>query len=201
VLAALAILAGQFFDLLDGRFAEKHGGTKFGPWLDDTADLVSFGLCPGFLVFAQGNFSFLSLFVALIYSSCVAFRLWRFVARDKKDGTLSPGVFNGLPSPAGALVALGACLLWQNIWVTSAVILFTSFLLVSHVRFVHFRNMLRHVPRNLIVMFGFVIVFIIGYLIKARNSQMLGAALLAAFLLYALTGNSKSFGGRMLGDP
>jgi CDP-diacylglycerol--serine O-phosphatidyltransferase len=138
--------------------------------------------------------------VALVYAFCVAFRLWRFVARDKEDDTLSPGVFNGLPSPAGALVALGACLFWQNVWVSSAVILFTSFLLVSHVRFVHFRNMLRHVPRNLVVMFGFVVVFIIGYLIKVRDSQMLGAALLAAFLLYALTSNSKSFGRRMLGD-
>ena len=198
VLAAIAVLAGQFFDLLDGRMAEKHGGTKFGPWLDDIADLVSFGLCPGLLIFVRGNLKLPSLFVALLYSFAVGFRLWRFVTRDKHDKGLPPGVFNGLPSPAGALVALGACLFWHDLWIKGAVIIMTSYLLISHVRFVHIRSVIRHVPRNLVVMFSFIVVFIIGYLIKARNSKMLGAALLVTFLLYALSSNSKFFGKRIL---
>jgi len=69
-----------------------------------------------------------------------------------------------------------------------AVILLVSFLLVSHIRFVHFgRVILRRVPRALIVMFGFIIVFIIAYLIKARDPQMLGALLLMSFLIYVIT--------------
>jgi CDP-diacylglycerol--serine O-phosphatidyltransferase len=198
VLAAIAVLAGQFFDVLDGRMAEKHGGTKFGPWLDDIADLVSFGLCPGLLIFVQGNLKLSSLLVAMIYSCAVGFRLWRFVARDKHNKSLPPNVFNGLPSPAGALVALGACLFWQNFWISALVIIVTACLLVSHVRFIHFRSVIRHVSRNIVVMFGFTVVFVIGYLIKARNPKMLGAALLITFLLYALGGNSKLLGKRII---
>jgi len=199
VLAAIAILAGQIFDLFDGRMAEKHGGTKFGPWFDDIADLVSFGMCPGLLILVQGNLRLPSLIFGILYFLAVGFRLWRFLARDKYDQTLPPGTFNGLPSPAGAMVALGACLFWQNLWISWAVILFTSYLLVSHIRFVHFgRVILQRIPRSLMVIFGFIVVFIIAYLIKVRNPEMLGAILLISFLIYVLTSNKtfslKSFG-------
>jgi CDP-diacylglycerol--serine O-phosphatidyltransferase len=192
VLAAIAVLAGQIFDLFDGRMAEKHGGTKFGPWLDDIADLVSFGLCPGLLIYFRGDLKLSSLFFAVLYSFAVGFRLWRYLMRDKHDETLPPGVFNGLPSPAGAVAALGACLYWQDLWAPRAVIVFTSYLLLSHIRFVHFgRVILRHTPRTLVVVFGFFVVLIIAYLIKVRNPEILGAVLLISFLLYVLTGNRR----------
>jgi len=47
-------------------------------------------------------------------------------------------------------------------------------------------------------MFGFIVVFVIGYLIKARNPKMSGAALLVTFLFYALGGNSKLLGKRII---
>ena len=188
VYTAIAILAGQIFDLFDGRMAEKHGGTKFGPWLDDIADLVSFGVCPGLLIFLKGNLGIPSLIFGILYCTAVGFRLWRYLNRDKHDKTLPPGAFNGLPSPAGAMVALGTCLFWTNLWMIWAVILLVSYLLVSHIRFVHFgRVVLRRAPRVLIVIFGFIIVFIIAYLIKARDPQMLGALLLMSFLIYVIT--------------
>ena len=192
VLAAIAVLTGQIFDLFDGRMAEKHGGTKFGPWLDDIADLVSFGLCPGLLIFFRGDLKLPSLFFAVLYSFAVGFRLWRYLMRDKHDETLPPGVFNGLPSPAGAVAALGACLFWQDLWAPGLVIVLTSYLLLSHIRFVHFgRVLLRHTPRTLVVILGFFVVLIIAYLIKERNPEILGAFLLISFFLYVLTGNSR----------
>jgi CDP-diacylglycerol---serine O-phosphatidyltransferase len=187
VYAAIAILAGQIFDLFDGRMADKHGGTRLGPWLDDIADLVSFGGCPTFLIFLKGHWSFLSFVVGIVYFFAVAFRLWRFIARDKHNTTLSPGIFNGLPSPAGAMVALGALLFWDNVWIVWAVILLTAYLLVSNIRFVHFgRVILRHFPRLFVVIFGFVIVFTISFIIKVRDPKMLGALLLIAFLAYVI---------------
>lgn len=186
VYVAIAILAGQIFDLFDGRMAEKHGGTKFGPWLDDIADLVSFGMCPGLLIFFKGHSGPVSFIFGLLYFLAIAFRLWRFLLHDKRDTTLLPGVFNGLPSPAGAMVALGACLFFENAWIIHAVILLTAFLLVSHIRFVHFgRVIIRRLPRTVVVIFGFMIVFMIAYLIKAKDSNMLGALLLLCFLVYA----------------
>ncbi len=187
VYAAIAILAGQIFDLFDGRMADKHGGTKLGPWLDDIADLVSFGVCPAFLVILKGKWSLLAFVVGIAYFFAVAFRLWRFIARDKHNITLKPGVFNGLPSPAGAMAALGACLFWDNVWIIWVAILLTSYLLVSNIRFVHFgRVILRHFPRIFVVIFGFVIVFTISFVIKVRDPKMLGALLLIAFLIYAI---------------
>jgi CDP-diacylglycerol--serine O-phosphatidyltransferase len=95
-----------------------------------------------------------------------------------------------LPSPAGAMVALGACLFWKNFWIIGAVALLTSYLLVSHIRFVHFgKVILRRFSRTFIVIFGFIIVFVIAYLIKARDSEMLGASLLICFLIYVITSN------------
>ncbi|MFC1532856.1 CDP-alcohol phosphatidyltransferase family protein [Thermodesulfobacteriota bacterium] len=188
VYTAIAILAGQIFDLLDGRMAEKHGGTKFGPWFDDIADLVSFGACPGLLILLKGNMGLPSFIFGILYFLAIGFRLWRYLARDKHDNTLPPGMFNGLPSPAGAMVALGACLFWENFWIIWTIILLTSFLLVSHIRFVHFgRVILKRIPRPLIIVFGFIIVFIIAYLIKVRDSGMLGALLLICFLIYVIT--------------
>lgn len=203
VLVAIAILAGQIFDLFDGRIAEKHGGTKFGPWLDDIADLVSFGLCPGLLILMRGDLKLPSVIFGILYFFAVGFRLWRFLAHDKHDKTLPPGAFNGLPSPAGAMVVLGACLFWQKVWISWIVILIISYLLVSHIRFVHFgRVILRRIPRSFMVIFGFVIGLIIAYLIKARNPEMLGALLLLSFLIYVLIGNNK-FAAKIItnGEP
>lgn len=198
VLVAIAILAGQIFDLFDGRIAEKHGGTKFGPWLDDIADLVSFGLCPGLLILMQGNLRFPSITLGSLYFLAVGFRLWRFLVRDKYDKTLPSGIFNGLPSPAGAMVVIGACLFWQKLWIAWIIIFTVSYLLVSHIRFVHFgRVILKRIPRSLMVIFGFMVVFLIAYLIKARNPEMLGAILLVSFLIYLITGNHK-FAGKII---
>ena len=195
VFASIAILTGQIFDLFDGRMAEKHGGTKFGPWLDDIADMVSFGICPGLMVMVHGGMKMPAIVLGAGYCLAVGFRLWRYLMRDKHDKSLPPGSFNGLPSPAGAMVALGACLFWKNPWITWAVIMLTSLLLVSHIRFVHFgRVILRRIPRAVMVIFGFVIVFIIAYLIKAKNPQMLGAILILSFLIYVMTSNSKVLG-------
>lgn len=190
--ATIAILTGQIFDLFDGRMAEKHGGTKIGPLLDDIADLVSFGLCPGLLIMMRGRLELPAIVLGILYSLAVAYRLWRYLVRDKYNTDLPSGTFNGLPSPAGAIVALGACLFWRNIWITLGFVLITSFLLVSHIRFVHFgRVILQRIPRSLMVIFGFVIVFLIAYLVKVRNPELLGGLLLLCFLIYVLTGNSK----------
>ncbi len=193
VLVAIAILTGQIFDLFDGRIAEKHGGTRFGPWLDDIADMVSFGVCPGLLIYISNQMRLSALVVGLFYTFAVGFRLWRFLIRDKYDKTLPPGTFNGLPSPAGAMVVLGGCLFWPNGSISMAVAALTSLLMVSHIRFVHFgRVMIRRTPRVVMVIFGFLVVFVFAYLIKVRDSQMLGAILLLAFLIYILAGNSKA---------
>ena len=76
--------------------AEKHGGTVYGPYLDDIADFVSFGLSPAYIIFQSGGS--LAWIFGLIFFSGVAYRLIRFVTVDKKRSDLPEGIFNGLPS-------------------------------------------------------------------------------------------------------
>lgn len=191
VYTAIAILAGQIFDLFDGRMAEKHGGTKVGPWLDDIADMVSFGLCPATMIFLKGSMSASAGLIATLYFFAIAFRLWRFLSVDKYDSSLPPGFFKGLPSPAGAMVALGACLFWQRLWVISIIIVMLSLLLISHVKFIHFgRIIIPNLPRIVVIMGGFIIAFILAYIIKFNSAELLGAFLLISFLIYIVI-NSK----------
>ena len=46
-------------------------------------------------------------------------------------------------------------------------------------------------------MFGFVVVFIIAYLIKARDSEMLGALLMICFVGYLIASSHFLMGNRI----
>jgi len=187
VYTAIAILAGQIFDLFDGRMAEKHGGTRVGPWLDDIADMVSFGLCPATMIFLRGSMSNTAGFVGMLYFFAIAFRLWRFLAVDKHDSSLPPGVFKGLPSPAGAMVVLGTSLFWDRLWIISPIVVFVCFLLASHIKFIHFgRIIISKLPRIVVIVVGFIIVFILAYIIKFNSDKLLGAFLLISFVIYVI---------------
>jgi CDP-diacylglycerol---serine O-phosphatidyltransferase len=111
--AAMLIFAAAILDGLDGRVARWAGATSaFGEQLDSLADVVSFGVAPGFLVYRWGLMEFgrAGLLVSFLFVVCGACRLARFNVQihvtDKR-------YFVGLPIPsaAGALCGL--------IWVLS----------------------------------------------------------------------------------
>ena len=184
--AICIIIMGQLFDLFDGRMAEKHGGTRFGPYMDDIADFVSFGLAPAYVVLKSGGN--MAWIFSCIYIGGVAYRLIRFVAVDKKRTDLPDGIFNGLPSPAGALVVLGAALVAEPmvLWVFTAL---SVGLMVSHIRFAHFgRVILNQIPRPLFFLASAAIVVIISFVFKTKNIEMFGYLILASVLLYMIGG-------------
>jgi CDP-diacylglycerol--serine O-phosphatidyltransferase len=184
--AIFAIIVGQLFDLFDGRMAEKHGGTKYGPYLDDVADFVSFGLSPAYVIWMSGGS--LAWTFSLIYFCGVAYRLIRFVVVDKKRTDLPYGIFNGLPSPAGALIVLGAALVVpaDYLWVVASL---SVGLMVSHVRFAHFgRVILKQIPKPLFFLTSAAIILAIVFIIKTRNVQMFGYLILSAVLIYMIAG-------------
>ena len=187
--AIMVIIGGQLFDLFDGRMAEKHGGTKYGPYLDDIADFVSFGMAPAYIIQQAGGV--LSWLFGLIFIGGVAFRLIRFVAVDKKQADLPEGIFNGLPSPAGALIVLGASLIVPpNL--LSAIAMLSVGLMVSHIQFTHFgRVMLKQIPRPVFFLASATITVIIAFVLKTRNVEMFGYLLLGSVLLYVVSGRKK----------
>lgn len=184
--AICVIIMGQLFDLFDGRMAEKHGGTKYGPYLDDVADFVSFGLAPAYVVIQSGG-TFAWGFAA-IFIFGVAYRLIRFVAVDKKRTDLPDGIFNGLPSPAGALLVLGAALVMPPHFLSMATLLSTGFM-VSHIRFAHFgRIVLKQIPKPVFFTISAAIVVTIAFLLKTKNVEIFGCLILGSVLVYMFVG-------------
>ncbi|MDD4273913.1 MAG: CDP-alcohol phosphatidyltransferase family protein [Desulfobacter postgatei] len=184
--AICVIIMGQLFDLFDGRMALKHGGTKYGPWLDDIADFVSFGLAPAYMVIMRGGT--FALFFAVIYVVGVAFRLVRFVTKDKGRTDLPAGIFNGFPSPAGALIVLGTSLVSGPIllWFFTAV---STVLMVSNIRFAHLgRVILKQIPKPIFFLISATIIVALAYILKTKNAQIFGYLILASVVFYLAAG-------------
>ncbi len=185
--AICIIIVGQLFDLFDGRMAMKHGGTKYGPYMDDIADFVSFGLAPAYVVVQKGGDP-VSWLIGGIFIAGVAFRLVRFVVVDKKRTDLPDGIFNGLPSPAGALVVLGAALVFSPgvLWCAAGI---STGLMVSQIRFAHFgRVILKQIPKPVFFSSSAAIIVMLSLILKTKNAQMFGYMILGSVIIYMIVG-------------
>ncbi len=158
--AVAAIICAAVFDTLDGKLARLFGvAGAFGAQLDSLADLVSFGIAPGVLVYlwtlyhARGaGWAF-----ALIFCAASAVRLARFnvESAERDPGTPPPSYFTGLPTPAAAcLILLPMVLAFQfkesafsHPWLSAAMIALMSWLMVSRVPTLSLKQI--HVPHPL----------------------------------------------------
>ncbi len=142
----ILVFIGQFFDLFDGRMARKYGSTKRGALFDDIADATSFGLAIGSMVYVCLSKCRciprqLAAVIAVLYICCLIYRLYRFIHPTAK---LPRGIFQGLPSPAGAMFAGSAVLVAVQLqsvssYIAAAVIvLFSSLLMISNIHYCHF---------------------------------------------------------------
>ena len=109
--AALAIVIASVFDVLDGRVARMLGiASKFGAELDSLADLISFGVAPAFVLYLWSlqTVGSLGWIAVLAYVVCTALRLARFntMIEDEAAPAWAKSYFTGVPSPAGAGLAL-----------------------------------------------------------------------------------------------
>ncbi|MBU1343664.1 MAG: CDP-diacylglycerol--serine O-phosphatidyltransferase [Proteobacteria bacterium] len=106
--AAIAILVGAVFDLLDGKIARAtHTTSKFGVEYDSLADLITFGLAPALLMLlwafeTTGRYGWSA---ALLFTMCGALRLARF-----NTSCSSGNDFEGLPIPAAAAMIVSTTL-------------------------------------------------------------------------------------------
>ena len=107
--AIIAIIIAAVIDGLDGRIARLIKGTsKVGKELDSLTDMISFGVAPAFVMFfwklnTLGRFGWL---LCLIYVICVALRLARFNVNSNQEPSWRDNFFEGVPSPAGAILVL-----------------------------------------------------------------------------------------------
>jgi CDP-diacylglycerol--serine O-phosphatidyltransferase len=116
---AVGLLAlAALLDGLDGQVARMLGSESLiGAELDSLADVLNFGAAPAVLVYfwSLWQMPVFGWAVALVYAGCCALRLARFNAGAKAGGTGQARFFTGVPSPAGALLALAPLALSQAV--------------------------------------------------------------------------------------
>ncbi len=168
--AAIAILLAAVFDLLDGKIARAtHTTSRFGAEFDSLADLVSFGMAPGLMLYLWilqplGRFGWLAAF---LFMACGALRLARFNTSLDQPGD---GNFSGLPIPAAAaMIAVTVFFvldLGLNPEVTRFPILFLtymlSFLMVSSIKYYSFKkvDLFRSMNFNVLVSMMLILILI-----------------------------------------
>ncbi|MDX2102209.1 MAG: phosphatidylcholine/phosphatidylserine synthase [Alphaproteobacteria bacterium] len=139
-----AVLLAAVLDGLDGRVARLMNATsRFGAELDSLSDFVCFGVVPPLLLYLwlQGHGAGAAWPAVMIFAVCTALRLARFnVALDDHDRPAwTYHFFSGVPSPAGAGLALLPMvasfeLPWswlQHPWVIGVWLVMVALLMVS----------------------------------------------------------------------
>lgn len=153
--ASLLIIFAIFFDTIDGRVARlTRTQSAFGLQIDSLADVISFGVAPGLLVYrwALEPLGAVALLACFGFVACAAIRLARFnVQTMTPDGRpIKPGKYmNGLPTPgaAGILVSLvlanhaAAGNLSNSPLPIFAVVVALSFFMVSTIKFRSFKDL------------------------------------------------------------
>ena len=151
--AALAILAAQVFDALDGRVARMTNSTsRFGIEYDSLCDLVSFGVAPGLLIYkwALMPWGVWGWSAVGLYVICSAIRLARF---NLLIGHVDPDFFLGLPVPGSAAMLSSVVLMYRYVGrsglpakhVTLLLLTYAlALLMVSTVRYPSFKNLALH---------------------------------------------------------
>lgn len=153
--AAICILVAALIDFLDGFVARLLNATsEMGKQLDSLSDVVSFGVAPAVIIYQLLRFSYaretdglyvsiVALLPAIIIACAAAYRLARFNLDTNQQYS-----FKGVPVPAiGILIASFPLILhfsgnssinaiFINKWFLYAVILITSYLMVSKLRMI-----------------------------------------------------------------
>jgi len=188
--AAMAILVAMAFDILDGKSARLTKTTsRFGVEYDSLADVVSFGVAPGLLIFswALSSYGRVGWVAAFLFVACGTLRLARF---NVQVGTIESKHFLGLPIPAAAgviasLVVLDHHILRMGSEIKPLLILgliyVLAFLMVSTFRYRSFKDVRIRGRKPFHVLVSAVLFLII----LAAEPQVL---LFVLFAGYALSG-------------
>jgi CDP-diacylglycerol--serine O-phosphatidyltransferase len=194
LVAAIAIMAANVFDALDGRIARlTHTTSRFGIEYDSLCDLVAFGVAPGLLVYCWalapwGTFGWLA---ASLYVTCGALRLARF---NVQFDNVEKRHFIGLPIPAAAEVVAATVMLYyffggEGPTYRHLIVLLMVYalagLMVSNVRYFSFKEFDIHRRQP----FWVLVLGILALKLLIAEPQI---CLFASFFLYAVSGPARS---------
>ncbi len=145
IAGGLVVLA-MLSDGLDGFAARLlKAKSNLGAYLDSIADMVTFGIAPAAIMYSfvlsEFDYTFLpglyipsGMLVAVSWPICAAYRLARFNVKSRDDS------FEGLPSPAAAVIVALMPIVFSNLFFVPTFILVCiyvscAFLMVSTVRY------------------------------------------------------------------
>lgn len=135
--AFIAVLLSAVFDFLDGLGARLlKSYSHMGKELDSLADVISFGMAPGAIVFSlmtEMNMNDWFPYLAFLIPVFSALRLAKFNVDTRQTTS-----FLGLPVPANAIFWAGivysfSALLTGNVWILLILIGIFCFLLISEI--------------------------------------------------------------------
>ena len=169
----LLLTLGAALDGMDGAAARRWGGSKLGVYMDDVADGTSYGLAPGYAIYAT-NRGFDGALVGGLFAFFVITRLVFFTLNKAAS---DPGYFRGVPSPAGGLVAMSSVAMFQGRPLT------VGFLVgIACALMVAFDVQHRH----------------LGHALASRRVRAYGVALIGVLLLSAALGGFRAGVGLVL---
>jgi CDP-diacylglycerol--serine O-phosphatidyltransferase len=201
--ASLFIGIAAIVDFLDGFVARLLGASsEMGKQLDSLADVVSFGVAPGIIIYQFLRMSFIRenegietsiiyLLPAFIFSCAGAYRLARF----NIDTEQSYG-FKGVPIPAAGLVVASLPLIYWNIqteemfnfllnkWFLYGLIIVLSWLMVSKLPLMALKFKDYTVKNNLPKIILVVIAIVAAVLLKWLAVPVVFVAYIILSLLY-----------------
>lgn len=203
--AGVLIFFAMLCDGLDGFMARLlDAQSELGGQLDSLADLTTFGIAPGALMYALVLHEFnyevqLALWlptgalIAALFPVCTAYRLARFNVSHESNS------FSGLPSPIAGImiglmpIAFGDILKEENHFMTAILLslcfVVVAFLMVSTVKYAkpQMTIMRKFSPLRL----SLVLIFLIGVLIGIgyyRGMQFGAVGVFSIFALYIVIG-------------
>ena len=146
------------------------GTSLVGKELDSLADVISFGVAPGFIMYfwSLNNLGKFGWLLSMIYVVCVALRLARFNVNMNLEPSWKDNFFEGIPSPAGGILVLMPLIFSlseidvvdvSNNIIVPIFFIIISFFMISKVPTYSFKKII--IPRRMtiFVLFGIVLFF------------------------------------------
>jgi len=146
-LASWMIGLAAVFDFMDGLLARLlKASSELGKVLDSLADVVSFGIAPGFIIFKllqfSGDYPEILAYISLMIPTLSAVRLAIFSTDERQQDH-----FIGVPTPLNALMLASIPLIliqyqdnpvitgfFYHTWTLVAITVFSSLMLVAPIR-------------------------------------------------------------------
>ena len=202
--AAIAILVALVFDVLDGKSARFMNSTsQFGVEYDSLADLVSFGVAPGLLIYswALSGHDMLGSAVMFAFVACGALRLARYNVMTANSESKH---FTGLPIPAAASVIATLVVFDHHIVRMGAEVkpllilimtLTLAFLMVSTIKYRSFKDLKFRGGSH----FNYLVWAILGLMLVVAWPQVMLFVLFAGYAVSGIVEKGVSLLAKVLG--